>query len=94
MNTLQQYLPFTVLKRSDRSEQSIKNYLCCNSTYRLRYWNSVREYNKSVGEIVLQQYLPFTVLKLCAVTIFCLQPTPQLQQYLPFTVLKRQDIYF
>ena len=37
MNTLQQYLPFTVLKRSDRSEQSIKNYLCCNSTYRLRY---------------------------------------------------------
>ena len=36
---------------------------CCNSTYRLRYWNEV---NKGEGDFprnVLQQYLPFTVLK-------------------------------
>ena len=41
------------------------NIVCCNSTYRLRYWN----FNTNRNFIAwicdaLQQYLPFTVLKL------------------------------
>ena len=37
---LQQYLPFTVLKRKELVSDD-KAYICdsCNSTYRLRYWN-------------------------------------------------------
>ena len=36
----------------------------CNSTYRLRYWNSYIFTNWEREIISLQQYLPFTVLKL------------------------------
>ena len=34
---LQQYLPFTVLKRSINVEPAVTNMIRCNSTYRLRY---------------------------------------------------------
>ena len=38
---LQQYLPFTVLKLKIKEEFClIHPLLCCNSTYRLRYWNN------------------------------------------------------
>ena len=58
---LQQYLPFTVLKRLSVSFW-MSIMLSCNSTYRLRYWN----FSPGGGLISsneLQQYLPFTVLK-------------------------------
>ena len=35
--SLQQYLPFTVLKRIKCHWLDL--HICCNSTYRLRYWN-------------------------------------------------------
>ena len=35
----------------------------CNSTYRLRYWNSIAFFHTSTTNWSLQQYLPFTVLK-------------------------------
>ena len=38
--------------------------LCCNSAYRLRYWNIVSPFQISTGFVPLQQCLPFTVLKL------------------------------
>ena len=37
--------------------------ICCNSTYRLRYWNSC-SISAAIWNHLLQQYLPFTVLKL------------------------------
>ena len=38
--SLQQYLPFTVLKLRHGSAMTSAGVLCrCNSTYRLRYWN-------------------------------------------------------
>ena len=37
---------------------------CCNSTYRLRYWNAAIINNQDARTFKLQQYLPFTVLKL------------------------------
>ena len=39
---LQQYLPFTVLKLNNLYFQ-IHSKVCCNSTYRLRYWNNTQE---------------------------------------------------
>ena len=59
--TLQQYLPFTVLKLFNKPILLISMYRC-NSTYRLRYWNDSIG-NESDLLLVLQQYLPFTVLK-------------------------------
>ena len=41
---------------------------CCNSTYRLRYWNLPSSY-KTIFKLTLQQYLPFTVLKLGATSV-------------------------
>ena len=64
---LQQYLPFTVLKLNKFYAKHFTR--SCNSTYRLRYWNS----NLPIGNIncsSLQQYLPFTVLKLARFLIF------------------------
>ena len=64
--------------------------LCCNSTYRLRYWNHER-WTLMWHHLLrrLQQYLPFTVLKL---GLLGLQNEDRLlQQYLPFTVLKRHN---
>ena len=41
MEGLQQYLPFTVLKPTTIPVTVIPDKICCNSTYRLRYWNLV-----------------------------------------------------
>ena len=42
---LQQYLPFTVLKPPKRTWTCSSMPACCNSTYRLRYWNSLKSNN-------------------------------------------------
>ena len=64
---------------------------CCNSTYRLRYWNY------SFSSIMLS-YLVATVLTVYGIeTTIYSTTTPlsgPLQQYLPFTVLKLIDIIF
>ena len=39
LERLQQYLPLAVLKRSFLVKKFNLDSLCCNSTYRLRYWN-------------------------------------------------------
>ena len=60
---MQQYLPFTVLKPY-LSFNRLMKYAGCNSTYRLRYWNtSMSSSSRSSSISMLQQYLPFTVLK-------------------------------
>ena len=38
---LQQHLPFTVLKLIKPCWQRFIYVVCCNSTYRLRYWNEI-----------------------------------------------------
>ena len=89
ISSLQQYLPFTVLK--PLLTILINHNLIivsCNSTYRLRYWNLSKAVNLGSVSSLLQQYLPFTVLKQASnhvmETIIV-----KLQQYLPFTVLKQ-----
>ena len=78
---LQQYLPFTVLKLITNCYNK-PELICCNSTYRLRYWNGIsRWYNVAECLAELQQYLPFTVLKLSLRHIQILWP------YLVATVL-------
>ena len=65
----QQYLPFTVLKRV-ALWRYIQRVFCCNSTYRLQYWNKKVVSGKDLAtSIELQQYLPFTVLKLCSMVL-------------------------
>ena len=81
---LQQYLPFTVLKPYFCSF-FILRWSCCNSTYRLRYWNRILLLKRYYLRM-LQQYLPFTVLKQESILIG--PHLAPLQQYLPFTVLK------
>ena len=63
MLRLQQHLPFTVLKLVN-AFQLKRPYYRCNSTYRLRYWNTTRN-NTSIYLVrtELQQHLPFMVLK-------------------------------
>ena len=62
---LQQYLPFTVLKLTrEYTTLASTIFTCCNSTYRLRYWNFIFNFSDFAEFIFkLQQYLPFTVLK-------------------------------
>ena len=85
--TLQQCLPFTVLKRSGRFI-SVAVYKGCNSAYRLRYWNCEwYDWPSILSSLPLQQCLPFTVLKRIIPPghpVFWVV----LQQCLPFTVLK------
>ena len=62
---------------------------CCNSTYRLRYWNPMIICAAGATSDSLQQYLPLAVLKLNSfwhVRSVCLN---KLQQYLPLAVLKQ-----
>ena len=83
---LQQYLPLAVLKLSLGFVQPCDVFLGCNSTYRLRYWNSMF-FNCS-----LLNFFVATVLTACGIetvnpnTIFWRVLT--LQQYLPLAVLK------
>ena len=86
--TLQQYLPFTVLKPCILfSTHRMDAFKRCNSTYRLRYWNRQCLPYHGRHYIMLQQYLPFTVLKLSS-SFARSKGAIWLQQYLPFTVLK------
>ena len=62
MASLQQHLPFTVLKLWRMKYQFVG--LRCNSTYRLRYWNAASKLKNFLYFRLLQQHLPFTVLKL------------------------------
>ena len=63
---LQQYLPFTVLKRTGSEFFKMsQGGSGCNSTYRLRYWNNTDNFKYCNEHPALQQYLPFTVLKRC-----------------------------
>ena len=82
---LQQHLPFTVLKHTSRTHSQF-GYLCCNSTYRLRYWNI--ETSKPLTYLIIVATAP-TVYGIetsaCLITQKVFQ---QLQQHLPFTVLK------
>ena len=65
IRTLQQYLPFTVLKLTrEEIEDKKVEVISCNSTYRLRYWNDKIGPDFLKSKPRLQQYLPFTVLKL------------------------------
>ena len=66
-----------------------KRYQCCNSAYRLRYWNNILKILIFLLNLIqLQQCLPFTVLKRTAKRTFSVRFI-LLQQCLPFTVLKR-----
>ena len=68
-------------------EKCVIIHIGCNSTYRLRYWNSITQ--NALFDLIcpLQQYLPFTVLKPFR-DMHLLWLLIELQQYLPFTVLK------
>ena len=90
---LQQYLPFTVLKHSCVLASPKEYHICCNSTYRLRYWNRLDASHIRLHRIrevatVLTVYGIETGYQRCAV------PSLQrLQQYLPFTVLKLISVF-
>ena len=61
---LQQCLPFTVLKPHSHDVDLWNSFICCNSAYRLRYWNFFKIIATLRCFPKLQQCLPFTVLKL------------------------------
>ena len=86
---LQQHLPFTVLKLPPNWNLLAKaSILGCNSTYRLRYWNTAIYFYIVQTISWLQQHLPFTVLKL-VFSVDNFHDDILLQQHLPFTVLKQ-----
>ena len=62
---------------------------CCNSAYRLRYWNRSDCFLHDFLVRELQQCLPFTVLKRANLIVSIKETFCRLQQCLPFTVLKR-----
>ena len=84
---LQQYLPFTVLKRKTPIEHVVIDRVATVLTV---YGIETSCYNKTKyhKSHKLQQYLPFTVLKQL-IMMWLLPYQFWLQQYLPFTVLKR-----
>ena len=84
---LQQYLPFTVLKRRKEALWILINIRHVATVL------TVYGIETMVGSVIimaamkLQQYLPFTVLKHWRL-LSTMYPSFGLQQYLPFTVLK------
>ena len=87
-SSLQQSLPFTVLKLNFNVISLRSNSNRCNSPYRLRYWNGLETVQAYMSMSVLQQSLPFTVLKHFIATLHAVGKFNALQQSLPFTVLK------
>ena len=82
---MQQYLPFTVLKRSDWPLDFANT---CVATVPTVYGiETVLVILKAYLITKLQQYLPFTVLKQL-IRRGSKMEKKKLQQYLPFTVLK------
>ena len=64
---LQQHLPLAVLKLTDATHSRV-HPLCCNNTYRLRYWNTMSTVLLFQLISALQQHLPLAVLKHSTVT--------------------------
>ena len=85
---MQQYLPFTVLKRYTKaSKRSACHVATVPTVYGIETTTDGIVYaEKEKG--MLQQYLPFTVLKLVQHVMSTTETNELLQQYLPFTVLK------
>ena len=85
---LQQYLPFTVLKRTISLLVLflIASVATVLTVYGIETFKDFAQ--AEIFRIVLQQYLPFTVLKRLQFRSLYHQNI-LLQQYLPFTVLKR-----
>ena len=80
---LQQYLPFTVLKLHTILLTPVT--ICCNSTYRLRYWN-INIYRRLIAIVRVATVL--TVYGIETMIYFLLyHKNKKLQQYLPFIVL-------
>ena len=84
---LQQYLPFTVLKRPGTAFDPINDMLKLQQYLPFTVLKLCTRYWSSPCDSQLQQYLPFTVLKLKSIDNLYLI-IGGLQQYLPFTVLK------
>ena len=61
--TLQQCLPLAVLKRTYWYKSFPMLDCCCNSAYRLRYWNEWKDTWSFCPLLMLQQCLPLAVLK-------------------------------
>ena len=69
--------------------------VCCNSTYRLRYWN----FFNRIPHFEFDYFAVATVLTVYGIETYIIQSNKLedaeelLQQYLPFTVLKRVNIH-
>ena len=85
---MQQYLPFTVLKRrkSARLLHMQSEVATVLTVYGIE--TAADQFERFLSAHKLQQYLPFTVLKHIELTHGGRNDTFVLQQYLPFTVLK------
>ena len=83
---LQQYLPLAVLKHNNMTPFLFRISICCNSTYRLRYWNSL------LNSLYVNNNPVATVLTACGIETHCMMDAIikhfVLQQYLPLAVLK------
>ena len=86
---MQQYLPFTVLKRYGNCHglHCLYQVATVLTVYGIETYDEVTSEFKT--ELTLQQYLPFTVLKHVGIHCYLLNANNTLQQYLPFTVLKQ-----
>ena len=89
LHTLQQYLPFTVLKLHARITQYCNGEMVATvlTVYGIETCQELLVL-QHILLLQLQQYLPFTVLKPTLYPTDKYQNLPSLQQYLPFTVLK------
>ena len=86
---LEQYLPFTVLKLFKLIKAHIVNmHFSCNSTYRLRYWNTSSPVPISILFSRCNSTYRLRYWNFCNTVEAQLLYT-QLQQYLPLAVLKQ-----
>ena len=90
-STLQQCLPLAVLKHHFWGCYALIISICCNSAYRLRYWNKLKYIELDKVGFKLQQCLPLAVLKLSELLNVCHSSMMQLQQCLPLAVLKLKN---
>ena len=90
--SLQQCLPFTVLKLESCFWRETTGIFGCNSAYRLRYWNNISLlyplYTYSKVATVLTVYGIETLSSSMVNSLWM----NALQQCLPFTVLKRRTL--
>ena len=87
ISELQQYLPFTVLKHK-RDWKRLDLTASCNSTYRLRYWNTKDQVDVYRDETTVATVPTVYGIETCLTTRIHVEHYSLLQQYLPFTVLK------